>query len=256
MPSKIYSTLAAGRPSVFIGPVDCEVGRIVLESRSGFVVAPGDVEMARDVLYRLLNSPSLREQMGRNGRSYYECHFGRDRSVSRIVDIVEAAGNGHERPRRQARMKPEVPATGPTEAGLWRRLMRRIDVTFHRRWLMVTGVAVCAVIGATHIPQQMMPEALQVRMLDKIEHMAAYGMIALFLLLSFRKPPGFKAMAALLLAGGLLGAIDELTQPLVHRNASGVDWAADLIGMALACALFLCLRFWRREPLPDSVVQP
>ncbi|HNY78483.1 MAG TPA: hypothetical protein PK316_16680, partial [Sedimentisphaerales bacterium] len=94
VPSKIYSTLAAGRPSLFIGPADCEVGRIVRDSGSGFVVEPGDVEEATDVLRRLATNPALQHGMGRNARIYYEQHFGRERSVSRIIGILEAAGNG------------------------------------------------------------------------------------------------------------------------------------------------------------------
>jgi len=92
VPSKIYSTLAAGRPSLFVGPADCEVGRIVCESGSGFVVEPGDVERAADVLGRLAAGAALRRGMGRNARAYYERHFGRDRSVRRIVAILESAG--------------------------------------------------------------------------------------------------------------------------------------------------------------------
>jgi len=97
VPSKIYSTLAAGRPSLFIGPADCEVGWIVRESGSGFVIEPGDVAKAADVLRRLATNPALQRGMGRNARVYYEHHFGRDRSVSRIVAILEAAGNGNGR---------------------------------------------------------------------------------------------------------------------------------------------------------------
>ncbi|NLZ06499.1 MAG: glycosyltransferase family 4 protein [Phycisphaerae bacterium] len=97
VPSKIYSTLAAGRPSLFIGPVECEVGRIVRESGSGFVIEPGDVEEAADVLRRLATNPALQHGMGRNARIYYEQHFGRERSVSRIIGILEAAGNGNGR---------------------------------------------------------------------------------------------------------------------------------------------------------------
>ncbi len=97
VPSKIYSTLAAGRPSLFVGPADCEVGRIVRDSGSGFVIEPGDVEEAADVLRRLATNPSLQRGMGRNARAYYERHFGRERSVSRIIAILEAAGNGNGR---------------------------------------------------------------------------------------------------------------------------------------------------------------
>jgi hypothetical protein len=37
VPSKIYGTLAAGRPTLFIGPEDCEVGRLIRESGCGYV---------------------------------------------------------------------------------------------------------------------------------------------------------------------------------------------------------------------------
>lgn len=97
VPSKVYSTLAAGRPSLFVGPAGCEVGRIVCESGSGFVVEPGDVATAADVLQRLTTNLALQRGMGRNARAYYERYFGRERSVSRIVAILEAAGNGNGR---------------------------------------------------------------------------------------------------------------------------------------------------------------
>lgn len=92
VPSKIYGTLAAGRPSLFVGPSDCEVSRIIRASRSGFVIDPGDVEGAMDALSTLAGSAALRQQMGQNARQYYESHFGRQRSVSKIIDILERAG--------------------------------------------------------------------------------------------------------------------------------------------------------------------
>jgi len=96
VPSKIYSTLAAGRPSLFVGPVAFEVGRIICDSRSGFVVEPGDVDGAAKALMTLAHSAFLRREMGGSARAYYERHFGRRRSVSRIIDIIERAGrNGH-----------------------------------------------------------------------------------------------------------------------------------------------------------------
>ena len=55
VPSKIYSTMAVGRPSLFVGPTDCEVGRIVRYSRSGFVVEPGDVEGVSNALTNLVS---------------------------------------------------------------------------------------------------------------------------------------------------------------------------------------------------------
>ncbi len=89
VPSKIYSTLAAERPSLFIGPVDCEVGRILIDSKSGFVIEPGDINRAKEVLMQLIKSNNLRQCMGKRAKQYYEHHFGRDRSVSRIIDILK-----------------------------------------------------------------------------------------------------------------------------------------------------------------------
>ena len=96
VPSKIYSTLAVGRPSLFVGPADCEVGRIVYDSRSGLIVEPGDVEGAFDALTNLLRSAALRWEMGQNAKEYYEYYFGRKKSVAKIVSVIEQVGrNGH-----------------------------------------------------------------------------------------------------------------------------------------------------------------
>ncbi|OHB74367.1 MAG: hypothetical protein A2Z25_23265 [Planctomycetes bacterium RBG_16_55_9] len=96
VPSKIYSTLAAGRPSLFVGPKDCEVGRIVRDSRSGFVVEPGDVDGAFSALINLAGSETLRCEMGENAKRYYEHYFGRKKSVAKIIMVIQqVAGNGH-----------------------------------------------------------------------------------------------------------------------------------------------------------------
>jgi len=106
VPSKIYGTLAAGRPSIFIGPRDCEVGEIIRDSESGFVVEPGDVEKATDALRYLATSATLREMMGRKGRAYYEHHFGRERSVSCIVEILETVASAGDRGKDKRHSRP------------------------------------------------------------------------------------------------------------------------------------------------------
>ena len=104
VPSKIYSTLLAGRPTLFVGPPNCEAARIVCDSQSGIVVEPGDIERTRHALMTLVHSMTTREEMGFNARAYYETLFGRERSISRLVGILETVGNGnnsqHKRWRR------------------------------------------------------------------------------------------------------------------------------------------------------------
>jgi colanic acid biosynthesis glycosyl transferase WcaI len=92
VPSKIYGTLASGRPSLFIGPANCEVSRIIRESKSGCVVETGDVNGTFEALSKLAGSKSLREEMGVNARNYYQANFGRRKSVKKIVSIIEQIG--------------------------------------------------------------------------------------------------------------------------------------------------------------------
>jgi colanic acid biosynthesis glycosyl transferase WcaI len=94
VPSKIYSTLAAGRPSLFVGPLNCEVSRIIKQSKSGFVAQTGDVNGTFEALSKLAGSKSLRQEMGDNAKNYYQANFGRRKSVENIISIIQqVAGN-------------------------------------------------------------------------------------------------------------------------------------------------------------------
>ncbi|MFC1766570.1 glycosyltransferase [Planctomycetota bacterium] len=96
VPSKIYGTLSVGRPSIFFGPQECEVSRIIQVSRSGFVVEPGDAIATMAALITLARSEEMRREMGLNARRYYTENFGRRRSVARIIDVIEVVGRvGH-----------------------------------------------------------------------------------------------------------------------------------------------------------------
>ena len=114
---------------------------------------------------------------------------------------------------------------------------------FRPRWLMLTLLVAAVVLGLTHIPAERMPRALQVRYLDKAEHVVAYGLIAGFFLLSLRRPvrPAVVLIGLALLAA--LGALDEITQPLVNRIASVTDYTCDLIGVAIPLVVFLAGRW-------------
>lgn len=90
VPSKIYSTLAARRPSIFIGPCDCEPAIIVKESKSGFVIEPGDVDGTIEALTKLTNDSKLLLEMGERAKSYYQDHFGRQKSIASIINVIEA----------------------------------------------------------------------------------------------------------------------------------------------------------------------
>ncbi len=110
---------------------------------------------------------------------------------------------------------------------------------FHPRWLILTLLVTAGVLGLTHIPGQSMPRALEVRHLDKAEHIVSYGLIAGFFLLSLKRPVRPTVLLIGLAVLAVIGALDEATQPLVNRSASIGDYACDLTGMAIACTVFL-----------------
>ncbi len=90
VPSKLYGVMAAGRAILFVGPENSEAARIVLRSGAGFVVRPGDVVRTKAALREMAVNPGLRTIMGERAREYYERHYGRDRSVSRIVEFIKS----------------------------------------------------------------------------------------------------------------------------------------------------------------------
>lgn len=116
--------------------------------------------------------------------------------------------------------------------------MNMIRRRFDPRWLTAAIASLLVLLVLTHIPQEMMPRTLQVRLIDKVEHIAAYGAVAFLSLLSFRRWPGVKAMLVLLLVGAVIGVADEVTQPWFNRSASVHDWIADVVGMSVACVVF------------------
>ena len=115
----------------------------------------------------------------------------------------------------------------------------RMPSNRQRNWRIASLSCLVFVLVLTHIPGEIMPPELHEHMMDKVEHMIAYGVTAVLFLLSLRDPVRFGVLSGglLLLAG--VGAFDELTQPLFHRTASIWDYAADVTGIVLACLVFL-----------------
>ncbi|MGE5296286.1 MAG: VanZ family protein [Solirubrobacterales bacterium] len=106
-------------------------------------------------------------------------------------------------------------------------------------------VSAGVLLTLTHIPQAAMPRFLNEHMLDKVEHVLAYGWVALLFLLSVRDHTRLAVpMIGLLVLAGM-GILDETTQPLVNRIASVGDYASDVVGILLALLIFLVKRRFR-----------
>jgi VanZ family protein len=111
--------------------------------------------------------------------------------------------------------------------------------SFRPRWMLATVLSVVGVLALTHIPQEAIPRVLQENAFDKVEHVVAYGVITTLFLMSLKRPIRPAVLVLGLAALAVIGALDEMTQPYVNRTASGADYVSDLIGMAMACTVFL-----------------
>lgn len=80
LPRALPQALAAGRPVV---AYDCDGAReVCLEGETGFLIPPGNVDLAGQRLSELAADPALRERFGRQGRALVRDRF----TVERMVD--------------------------------------------------------------------------------------------------------------------------------------------------------------------------
>lgn len=102
---------------------------------------------------------------------------------------------------------------------------------------MLTMLYLAAVFILTHLPPAYLP---RVSSKDTLLHFGAYFLLALLLGLAVLKAFPSAGRAELLIVLGAVAvcaAVDEVTQPLVGREAEVSDWIADVAGAASAGAL-------------------
>jgi len=78
VPSKFYGVLAAGRPTLFIGDPNGEIGTIVRGSQCGIATRPGEVKAFVNAILHLRKSNISRTAMGHNARYLMETAYSRD----------------------------------------------------------------------------------------------------------------------------------------------------------------------------------
>jgi glycosyltransferase involved in cell wall biosynthesis len=94
VPSKFYGVAAVGRPTIFIGDPEGEIGSVVREARCGMCVQQGDGEGLAQAITTLRDDSALRERMGANARRVFEERYDRAIAVEewrRLLHDVAAA---------------------------------------------------------------------------------------------------------------------------------------------------------------------
>ncbi len=74
-PSKLYGILAAGRPTIFVGSVTGETGRILARTGAGIAVPTGDAAALAAAILRLRDDAALRQAMGERARAAFEADY-------------------------------------------------------------------------------------------------------------------------------------------------------------------------------------
>ncbi len=90
VPSKLYPTLAAGRPVLGVAPEECDVVRVIRRTGCGVAANPDDPESVVQVIRGILQN---REQLKNMGRAAREISFSYDRvkQLELFVETIEEA---------------------------------------------------------------------------------------------------------------------------------------------------------------------
>lgn len=88
VPSKFYSSLAIGKPILFEGPVDSEVGLEMSKHQLGAVIKMGDEHLLKSSLLQFYKDPDLLESTGDRVQAYFDKHCDIDKVISSYVELL------------------------------------------------------------------------------------------------------------------------------------------------------------------------
>ena len=95
VPSKFYSSIAAGRAVLFIGDADGEIAREVARGNCGITVAPDNAPGLANAIERLCDEPETCSRMGANARAMFDAEFAQQIAIGKwrvVLAEVRAAG--------------------------------------------------------------------------------------------------------------------------------------------------------------------
>jgi glycosyltransferase involved in cell wall biosynthesis len=84
VPGKVQAYMASGRP--IIACLNGEGARLLNEAEAGLATPAEDARALADTILKLYRMPAgLRDEMGKNGREYYQRHFNHEDLVDRLI---------------------------------------------------------------------------------------------------------------------------------------------------------------------------
>lgn len=87
-PSKLAGVLAAGRPVLFVGPLDGDIARLLQQEDCGASVAPGDAAGLAGIITRWQADAAWGTRLGLGARAVYERQFSCDTALARWEELL------------------------------------------------------------------------------------------------------------------------------------------------------------------------
>ena len=95
VPSKFYSSIAAGRAVLFIGDADGEIARVVARGGCGVTVGPDDARGLANAIELLRDEPGACSSMGVSARAMFDAEFSQEIAIGKwraVLAEVRAVG--------------------------------------------------------------------------------------------------------------------------------------------------------------------
>ena len=117
-----------------------------------------------------------------------------------------------------------------------------MDSDGEHRWLADEIVALLNAAGRRGVMLIEQEDHMRYPGIDKIYHIVAYGLTTLFFILSLKNSLSLFMVVMIFFTFSSFGIIDELTQTLVNRTTSILDWLGDIIGITIVLFSFFYLQ--------------
>ena len=98
VPSKVYRIMACARPIMAIADVNTELGRLVLETKCGAVIAPSQSVALANAIREACRDSEKWIQNGKNGYAHVIENYSRNSVTKRYNDLIEAVLNAKKVP--------------------------------------------------------------------------------------------------------------------------------------------------------------
>ena len=89
VPSKLYSSLAVGKPILYEGPANSEIALEIKNHNFGKHIDPGNEAALSDILLTLNDSPDDLERITKNAINYFQNHCNRSDIIEYYKTVIE-----------------------------------------------------------------------------------------------------------------------------------------------------------------------